>query len=112
METASYLGAKGLEALVKEATEWYAETRLWLIEQLESDGYPYGTTPKPEHQQLLEFLNMKPADWAAMFQQFKERYRGLPDAYPRAVADIDAFRQDMEKLHLKINTQPEGVIYG
>lgn len=106
------LGAEALESLMKEAAAWYAKTRLWLIEQLEADGYPYGATPKPEEQQLLEFLNMTPLDWQQLFDQFKERYRGLPDAYPRAVKDIDSFRNDMRKIHEKVNTQPQGVIYG
>ena len=108
----SYLGAKGIEDIVKEAADWYAETRLWLLEHLEADGYPYGSTIKPESQQLLEFLNMTPADWAALFNQFKERYRGLPDAYGRAVSDIDSYRNAMEKLQQKIQIEPQGVIYG
>lgn len=107
------LGAKALTALRDEAAQWYAETRLWLIEQLEADGYPYGTVPKDEGQQLLEFLNMTPADWQQLFSQFKERYRGMPDAYPRAIKDIESFRNDMRKIHERINERPQaGVIYG
>ena len=55
---------------------------------------------------------MTPADWAALFAQFKERYRGLPDAYGRAVSDIDSYRNAMEKLQQKISIEPQGVIYG
>ena len=106
------LGAKATEALRDEAAKWYSETRLWLIEQLEEDGYPYGAVLKPEDQQLLEFLNMTPQDWQELFAQFKERYRGLPDAHVRAVKDIDTYRNDMLKIHEKVNTYPQGVIYG
>ena len=106
------VGAKEMEGYVREVSQWYAETRLWLIERLEEDGYPYGMTPKPETQQLIEFLNMTPQDYADLFAQFKERYRGLPDAYNRAVADMESYRQDMAKIHLKVATEPQGVVYG
>ncbi len=108
----SGLGAKEMEGVVKEVGIWYAETRLWLIEHLEEDGYPYGMTPKPEVEQLMQFLNMTPQGYADLFAQFKERYRGLPDAYDRAVKDMDSYRQDMTKIRLKIATEPQGVIYG
>ncbi len=106
------VGAKELESIRDEVIKWYAETRLWLIERLEEDGYPYGAILKSEEQQLLEFMSMQQEDWQMLFSQFQERYRGLPDAYARAVKDIESYREEMLALHEKMNTQREGVIYG
>ncbi len=98
------LGAKELEELVQEAATWYAETRQWLIERLEEGGYPYGQVKSTQDEQLLRYLAMTPDSWRQLFDQLKERYRGLPDAFARASSDIRRYRQAMEELRMRGQT--------
>lgn len=106
------LKAQDLEQIRQNVAEWYAETRQYLLARLEEGGFPYGSAAKPEEVQLMEFLNMTPQSWAAMYQSFLERYRGLPDAQQRAATDMETYRWKMEQLRDKVNSTPQGVVYG
>ena len=87
-----------LEELVDLASEWYAQTRLKLIEEM-SHGKPYGTILLSPAEQLERFMEMQPEDWEAMLIQLQETYRGLPDGDARAEKDLQNYLAKMTKLN-------------
>lgn len=105
------LSAKKLNDLVDELAIWYAETRLWLIEKLEEDGYPYGHEPTTRDEQFVKYLQMTPQDFNAMYQQLLERYRGLPDQRVRAVRDMQRYRDEMEDYRLDLKMRPQEAFF-
>lgn len=94
-----------LDRLVKQVQEWYTETRARLIEDLERDGYPYGTVRLTQEEQLYKYLAMTPADWSSMTQRLLNKYRGQPDAMQRTSQDIKRYQERMEGLKQKAEQQ-------
>ena len=98
-----------LDQVVKEAREWYAAKRTWLIEQL-SESYPYGAVPLTPMDQLARYSEMQldPASWRALVMMLEDRYRGLPDARQKVERDLQAYVRRMEALKAKVSS-PGGV---
>jgi hypothetical protein len=86
-----------LDELAKELSQWYIDTREFLIQAV-SEGYPYGSDPLTPRQQLEKFMSMTPEDWQDMTAKLIDRHRGKPDAEALARKDLEEFTNKMNRM--------------
>jgi len=84
-----------LDKIKKELVEWYLNTRAWLIEAMESGGYPYGNRQLSPSEQIERFLQMTPEEWDYMESRLMERYRGRPNQRELVEADLKDYSRRM-----------------
>lgn len=97
MTVTSVVSGPVLDEVVKRVTEWYATTRLKLIEALE-DPQAYGQRKLTQLEQLQRFANLQPQDWDSLIANLYDRYRGLPDTESRVNQDLANYIARMVRL--------------
>ena len=102
MKQLTGLSGPFFDGIVEELTEWYLETKEFLIEMLTKD-YPYGSVELTPEEQLENFLTMREDDWIALKERLALRYRGRPDAEERVQNDLADFLVYMDGLHRRLS---------
>lgn len=95
------LSAKQYEKLQREVQDWYIKTRDRLIDDFEADGYPYGSVPLSEREQLARYLQMQDADWRLLFERVMSRHIGKPNQMKLALTEMKRYQVRMERLREK-----------
>lgn len=89
-----------LDQYVEDLRDWFSESVEWMIERL-SEGYPFGSTPLSELEQLTRYRAMQQGDWAALIQQREAIHRGKPNMRELVQKDINAYIERMKTLERK-----------
>lgn len=102
------IGGPELDAIVREAKEWYVNTRQELIKALE-EPRPYNSKELTPIEQLIRFDEMQsdPQLWSQFILSLYDRYRGLPDVERRVNADLTRYISSMFRLRQQIYPQGE-----
>lgn len=96
-----------LDELVEDLRKWFSEQVDWMVERL-SEGYPFGSTPLSELEQLQRYRAMQQQDWAALIQQREAIHRGKPNTRELVQQDINDYVGRMQTLARKYRGAPNG----
>lgn len=93
-----------LDEMVEELRVWFSESVDWMVKQL-SEGYPFGSTPLSEVEQLQRFNAMTTADWQALIGQREAIHAGKPNMRQLVQQDINDYVSRMSTLQRKYSGQ-------
>lgn len=94
------VGGPELDEMVTLLQEWFNESVDWMVERL-SEGYPFGSTPLSELEQVARYRAMVPEDWQALIAQREAIHRGKPNMRQLVQGDINAYVERMASLERK-----------
>lgn len=93
-----------LDELVDDLRDWFNAEVEYLMEAL-SEGYPFGSTPLSELEQLQRYRAMNETDLQMLIQQREAVHRGKPNSRDLVQKDINAYAQHMQALQRKYRGQ-------
>lgn len=89
-----------LDEMVENLREWFTQKVDWMVERL-SEGYPFGSTPLSEVEQLQRYRAMNETDWQALIAQREQVHKGKPNSRELVQKDINAYGRHMQALERK-----------